>query len=248
LRRVSMRTLKLDFLNESWFSVIGLFTLNSINLFEMNAGIFKRILLLAVLMSSFLQKANAQRPYADSLKTILNGTSDPNRKVDLLCEIAYDLFDFDDGAAEIYANQALKLAEENNYRAGRKYALTIIGLGNFSLGDYQEALRNLHASKKIIANQRPELTGYNLMLMGSTYRDLANYDSAEYYYKAAIQTVGENGDPYYLGFFYRGLAHVKLIQWKNKEALEVLAVEEEILWISSLCGQRGELSTCSALC
>ena len=32
------------------------------------------------------------------------------------------------------------------------------------------------------------------------------------------------------------------------EALEVLAVEEEILWISSLCGQRGELSTCSALC
>jgi signal transduction histidine kinase len=192
----------------------------------MIARTFKRILLLAVLMFPFLQEGSAQRHYADSLKVVLKGTSDPDKRVDLLCEIAYDLFDFDDAAAEGCANEALKLAEENNYQAGRKYALTIVALGNFSYGDYRKALKNLHASEKIVARQPPELTGYNLMLMGSTYRDLAYYDSAEFYYKKAIQTVGENGDPYYLGFFYRGLAHLKLIQWKNKEALEFLAKAE----------------------
>src|ERR1043166_6368233 len=76
----------------------------------------------------------AQKPYADSLKQILSRTDDPRLKVDLLCDIAYDLFDFDDDAAQNYARQAKKLAEENDYQAGVKYALTIIGLGDFSFG------------------------------------------------------------------------------------------------------------------
>ncbi|MGC4020725.1 MAG: tetratricopeptide repeat-containing sensor histidine kinase, partial [Cyclobacteriaceae bacterium] len=40
------------------------------------------------------------------------------------------------------------------------------------------------------------------------------------------QTVGEKGDPYYLGFFYRGLAHLKIIQWKNEEAIDYLKKAE----------------------
>lgn len=192
----------------------------------MNSVRFRRAVFLLIAMAFSSSIGNAQRPYADSLKVILTKTNDVSRKIDLLCEIAYDLYDLDDVAAEGYANQALKLAEENNYPAGRKYALTLVALGNLNFGDYQKSLKNLHASEKINAKQRPELTGYNLMLIGSTYRDLANYDSAEFYYKKAIQTVGENGDPYYLGFFYRGLAHLKLIQWKNKEALEYLAKAE----------------------
>src|SRR5258706_7502680 len=185
---------------------------------------FKQILCIIALLAAHL--VVAQKPYTDSLKQILANTDDPKRRVDLLCDIAYDLFDFDDVAAEGYAAQAKKLAAENNYQSGLKYALTVIGLGNLSAGEYQQALENFHASKKINAPQRKELTGYNLMLIGSTYRDLAYYDSAEYYYKQAIQLVGENGDPYYLGFFYRGLAHVKIILWQNQEALEYLKKAE----------------------
>src|SRR5258707_642559 len=97
-------------------------------------GFFLSGLLLLAAFSSV-----AQRPYADSLKHVLEQTDNPNQRVDLLCDIAYDLFDFDDAAAERYADEAKKLAQENNYQAGLKYALTIIGLGNFSLGDYQSA-------------------------------------------------------------------------------------------------------------
>ncbi|GHN00928.1 hypothetical protein WSM22_24170 [Cytophagales bacterium WSM2-2] len=168
----------------------------------------------------------AQKPYADSLKQVLSRTDDPRLKVDLLCDIAYDLFDFDDDAAQSYARQAKKLAEENNYLTGVKYALTIMGLGDFSFGDYQKALQNLYASKNTKAEQSPEKAAYNLMLIGSTHRDLATYDSAELYYRKAIEVVGENGDPYYLGSFYRGLGFLKLIQWKNQEALEYLQKAE----------------------
>jgi len=182
------------------------------------------VILLGLLLAKL--QINAQKPYTDSLKQILTHTDDPRRRVDLLCDIAYDLTDFDDEAAENYANQARKLAEESNYQAGLKYALTVVGLGNFSSGNYQEALQNLHSSRRIKAEQKPELTGYNLMLIGSTYRDLAYYDSAEHYYKLAIQTIGEKGDPYYLGFFYRGLANLKLILWQSQEALTYLKKAE----------------------
>jgi len=179
--------------------------------------------LLALLMAHL---ASGQKPHTDSLKQILANTNDPNRKVDLLCRMAYDLFDFDDVAAEGYATQAKKLAEKNNYQSGLKYSLTIIGLGNLSAGEYQQALGNFYASKKINAPLQKELIGYNLMLIGSVYRDLAYYDSAEHYYKQAIQLVGESGDPYYLGFFYRGLAHVKIILWQNQEAIDYLKKAE----------------------
>jgi signal transduction histidine kinase len=183
-------------------------------------------LLIAILY--ILQERNyAQKPYADSLKNLLEKSKNKEQKVDLLSQIAYDLYDFDDKAAEQYAHEAYDLANEINYAAGKKYALTINGLGNFSLGNYSEALKNFWASKNIEAKLKPEYVGYNLMLIGSTHRDLAHYDSAEYYYNQAIKTVGEKGDPYYLGFFYRGLANVKLIQWKNQEALQYLKLAEE---------------------
>jgi signal transduction histidine kinase len=179
-------------------------------------------LLIGVLLFFAAQWVEGQKPYSDSLKLVLIHTKDPHQRVDLLCEMAYDLFDFNDSAAEHYALQAKKIAEESNYQSGLKYALTIIGLGNFSFGDYQTALKNFYASSSINAPQPGALTGYNLMLIGSTYRDLAYYDSAAFYYKKAIQAVGDRGDPYYLGFIYWGLANMKAILWQNNEALDYL--------------------------
>ncbi|MGC4022666.1 MAG: hypothetical protein QM734_12325, partial [Cyclobacteriaceae bacterium] len=144
------------------------------------------IIFLLVVISLASKPTYGQRPYADSLKKILDHTSNPKLQVDLMCDIAYDYFDFDDDKAEVFARQALELAEANNYLSGKKYALTILGLGDFSFGDYQHALKNLFASRNIKADQKPEYTGYNLMLIGSTYRDLAKYDSAEYFYKQAL--------------------------------------------------------------
>jgi len=168
----------------------------------------------------------AQKPFADSLKQVLAQTNDPKIKVDLLCDIAHDLFDFGDSVAVHYAFQAKKLAEENNYQSGLKHALIVIGFGNFSFGDYQLALENFYTAKKIKAPLPGKLVGYNLMLMGSTYRNLALYDSAEYYYKEAIKAIGERGDSYYLGLIYWGLAYKRAILWQNNDALEYLKKAE----------------------
>ena len=168
----------------------------------------------------------AQKPYSDSLKQILAHTSNPDRKVDLLCDIAYDLVNFDDSAALSYVLVAKKIAQENHYQAGLKYALTIIGLGDFTSGKYAEALTAFRASKNIRADQNPNLAGYNLLLTGSVFRDSGSYDSAVYYYHQAIQTIGENGDPYYLGFAYWGLGYTKAIVWQNQEALDYLRKAE----------------------
>jgi len=153
---------------------------------------FQHILFTFLLLVA--QLGAAQKPYSDSLKQILAHTQDPKRKVDLLCEISYDLFDFDDSVARHYVLMAKKLAEENNYQPGLKRVLTVIGFGYFSFGDYQLALENLYASKNNKALLPGDLVGYNLMLMGATYRNLAFYDSAQYYYEEAIKAIGERGD------------------------------------------------------
>ncbi|HLZ16465.1 MAG TPA: tetratricopeptide repeat protein [Cyclobacteriaceae bacterium] len=168
----------------------------------------------------------AQKPYSDSLKRVLAHTNNPVKKVDLLCDIAYDLFDFDDSAAWNYALEAKQVAKENHYQEGLKHALTTIGLGNFISGKYGEALVALRASKDIQASPNRNLAGYNLMLIGSVFRDLGSYDSAEHYYHNAIQVVGENGDPYYLGLIYWGLANTKTILWQHQEALDYLRKAE----------------------
>ncbi len=170
---------------------------------------------------------HGQMRTADSLKNLMDRTTDPMRKVDLLLEVALDNYDYDDSVALLYSRQALLEATRIHYPNGIKQAHTLIGLGSYGRGDYREVLKSCRLSNLTSAPDGKGIAIYNLTLMGNVYRDLALYDSSLYYYNLAL-SAGKDGASYYLVPVYRNLARVNLILWKNKEASDYLATAERL--------------------
>ena len=73
-----------------------------------------------------------------------------------------------------------------------------------------------------MADLSKDLIGYNFTVMGNLHSNTGNYDSAQHYYKLAIETIGKNGSAYYLSSAYQNLAAIMIILWRNKEALQCL--------------------------
>lgn len=162
--------------------------------------------------------SSAQKPYADSLKRVLARTADPKIRIDLKCEIAYDLYEYADSIGDIFSREAKEESEKQNYRAGLKRALTLIGLSKYNSGQFDEALKNLRASHEIHADIPTGWIGYNWMLIGSIFRDRAQFDSARFYYQKALDAIGPQGDAYFLASCYQNLAYIEIIRWQNDNA------------------------------
>lgn len=187
-----------------------------------------RVYLLMYLLLGMAPFLSAQKPYADSLKKVLFVTRDARHRIDLKCEIAYDLYDFADSIAFNYAREAKEEAEKENYNSGIKRALTLMGLGYYNEARFETALGFFKRSEKMKAEMPSGLEGYNLMLIGSVYRDLAMYDSAKHFYDKALKAIGPDGDSYYQAFSYRSLAYIGLIRWNNADALFYLKKAENL--------------------
>lgn len=189
---------------------------------------YVRYILLTVFIF-LLYPLQAQQGMADSLWSLLKkGSLSQKDHVDVLNELSYTLYDTEDSTALALSIESLSRARKIKYKAGERYALTLIGLGYYNYSEYEKALKSLRASRNIILDEKPELAGYNLALIGSINRDYGYYDSALYYYNLAIKTIGEDGDGYYLGAAYRSMASVKVLLWQNQEALEILQKAEKV--------------------
>lgn len=174
--------------------------------------------------------SQAQNRGADSLKNLLRSPNLTEREqVDLLNSLSYELYDVDDSAAFRAAQSALALAEKNRYLEGIKYAYTLIGLGHNATGAYREALRYFVLSDRVDAPEMPHIASYNQVLLGNTYRDLARYDSAEFYYNKAMDIVAETANNAYKARVHKNLAQLYLILFKNNEAIKHLQLAEELL-------------------
>jgi signal transduction histidine kinase len=172
----------------------------------------------------------SQNTGADSLRHLLsNPRLTDHERVDLLNDLSYELYDVDDSAAFKAAQQAFDLAEKKDYKEGLKYSLTLIGLGHNSTGQYRKALRYFVLSEKVEAEGMNHIASYNDVLLGNTYRDVGEYDSAEFYYNKALRTIGENGNPGYQARVYKNLGQLYLILWKNTEAIAFLDKADALL-------------------
>lgn len=191
--------------------------------------IVQRLFFTSLFLVSYLTLFS-QNPSADSLRTMLDNPRLTDReRVDLLNDLSYELYDVDDTAAFHAAEQAYALAKTKEYREGLKYSLTLVGLGYNSSGQYKKALRYFVLSEQVEAEGMSHIASYNEVLLGNTYRDLGEYDSAQFFYSKALDIIGENGNPGYQARVYKNLGQLYLLLWKNKEALEFLNKAEELL-------------------
>jgi tetratricopeptide (TPR) repeat protein len=172
----------------------------------------------------------AQNRGADSLRNLLsNSRLSDKERVDLLNNLSYELYDVNDSAAFKAAQKALALAEKTNYKAGIKYAYTLIGLGHNANGFYQDAVRYFVMSDRVDVPSMTHIASYNQVLLGNTYRDLAQYDSAEFYYHKAMDIISKTGNNAYKARVHKNLGQLYLILWKNTEAIKQLQMADDLL-------------------
>jgi len=62
----------------------------------------------------------AQRNIKDSLNSLLKTQLTPIAKIDVLNQLAYQYYDYNDSLALNYADEALRLAKQVNYPKGMK--------------------------------------------------------------------------------------------------------------------------------
>ena len=122
----------------------------------------KRFFCLAIIVLSF-QLAKAQFPRADSLIRLLDKEKNKTARIDLLNRIAYAYYDHDDSAALAYAMRALNEARSQRYTKGLKSALTLVGIGHYSAGRYNQALSYLRESDRLVDQALANEMAYNAM-------------------------------------------------------------------------------------
>jgi len=195
-------------------------------LLSISSGMVKFVFVFCVVL--YPMGALAQQRTIDSLMDLLKKDLPEEKRIDALTELSYTWYDTNDSIAFYYARLALDESRKTGYQLGERYAHTLMGLGYYNKSEYRQAFTSLRQSAAIRLDERQELAGYNVMLMGSISRDLGYYDSAEYFFEQAIKTIGEDGDGYFLGAAYNNLAGLKTILWKNQEALSLLKKAEQL--------------------
>ncbi len=170
----------------------------------------------------------AQRDVKDSLLSLLKTGVKGEKRVDVLNELSYQYYDFEDSIAFNYANQALIEALKLKYGKGIKYAYTLIGLGYASKSMHQLAVAYYKRSDALKVAGVDGITVYNLTMLGNTYRDQAMFDSANACYHQAIRDFG-NSEKHHLATLYKNLAQLNLKLWRNQEALKYLDSASSIL-------------------
>lgn len=174
----------------------------------------------AILFIFIASSGFAQTPAADSLVQVLERTTQPEKKVDLLNALAFALYDYNDSLAGSYAERALALSKQYNYAAGTKYAYTLVGLGWLSRSEYKRAFQYLRLSEKVKVTGENRLEAYNYTLMGNIYRDIGVYDSAQFFYDKVLEI--DNLPDNSVATVLKNLGILYGIAWQNAEAIEVL--------------------------
>lgn len=171
----------------------------------------------------------SQTPVADSLRTALTIERDPQKRVDLLADIAYELYDFNDDLGLQYAEKALKEALAISYLKGIKRSYCYVGIGYVSKSEFQTAFTYYRLSDSVKVENTTDLTSYNYSMMGSAYRDLSYFDSAEYYYALSLKEAVATGNKKSIATAYKNIGLTNVVRYRNVEALEALNLAQRYL-------------------
>ena len=186
----------------------------------------------------------AQNSKTDSLKALVQTTVADTAKVNLLNSISYNLFTSAPAEAIDYGKQALKLAEEINFKKGVAYALRNIGLGYYMQSNFPEVLNYWDQSLKVFESLGDKLGVSNLLNnLGAIYFNQGNDAEAIDFYLRSLRASEDIGDTLRIatalinigGVYYNKMAtHGKALEFY----LKAIPLSEKI-------GDKGAIGTAS---
>ena len=171
-----------------------------------------------LLFFSTILSSTAQVDSKDSLRRLLAQTQDNRKRVDILNDLAYEYYDFQDTTAFGFAREAQALAIKINYPLGLKYAYTLVAIGHTTQGDFKKATYFHRLSDLVKIPNEKDRTSYNLSAWGVIYRDQAKYDSALALFNLARALILKE-NTLQLAFNFKNKASVYLRKFSLREAL-----------------------------
>lgn len=138
----------------------------------------------------------SQQSPADSLKQVIANLNADTTKVNALLDLSAQVFGKQPDTAMIYANEALVLARELNFRKGEGYALKNIGLAYYVKGDFKEVYNYWQQSLEVFKAIEDQLGISNLNNnIGAVHFNYADYSKALENYLESLKAAERLGDP-----------------------------------------------------
>ena len=195
-------------------------------------------------MIFFSVKGYSQDSKTDSLKSLIQTTSDDSSKVNLLNSISYNLFTSAPAEAIDYGKQALNLAEKINFEKGIAYALKNIGLGYYMQSNFAEVLIYWEQSLIVFESMGDKLGVSNILNnIGAIYFAQGNDAKAIDLYLRSLRAAEEIGDTLRIATALNNIGGV----YYNKPATHQKALEFYLkaLPLSEKIGDKGAIGTAS---
>lgn len=149
---------------------------------------------LAILLLLLASSARGQS-VIDSLESALAKTSSDSLQVNLLVALAtqYQYIAF--GKAEVYADRAMKIAEDNNWGWAKVKSYELTSILARATGNYTKALKydNLELQEAFTLKDSTSISR-GLNFMGYDYGDLGEYDEAYYYFTQSYRIARKLND------------------------------------------------------
>lgn len=175
-----------------------------------------RRLLSLLLMLCCAFTALGQTAEIDSLKHVLENTTDPKSRVDILNDLASASYHYDIPTCKAFASDALSLSQTANYIEGRRLALLHLGLSAFGNARYEEALRYYRSGLRLASVD--DLKSYQLVMVGNVHLATAQYDSAGIFFRQALSVQRTLKSDRYAAYAYKNIARLHAIKWQNDSA------------------------------
>ncbi|MCE3226099.1 MAG: histidine kinase [Bacteroidetes bacterium] len=156
----------------------------------------------------------------DSLLTVLNKSKDSAR-VDVLISLIEEYSDYDAVKAKQYAEEAVKLAEQINYKKGMARAYLRYGLELWYEGSFDGSIPFLQKSYTYyLQTDNKKKAATAMSCLGGVYKDKGSYDSATVCQFRALKIAEEIDDKKEIIDCYISLGNIYRVQKAYNKAAE----------------------------
>lgn len=183
-------------------------------------NIFKLTLLYFLLLLTY--KTFGQQEVIDSLKNVVETTTDDTLRVNALISLSSAHLNIDPKEAVKYGNDARKLAKIVKFPKGEAYAYKAIALGHFYQANYPEAVIQFQFSLAIFDSIQYKIGIANILSnLGASYFNAGEDTKAIDFYLRSLKISEEINDKLRIGTALNNIGGV----YNNKPATEDKAIE-----------------------
>lgn len=173
----------------------------------------------------------AQSQKADSLQNLLQKSKEDTNKVNILVDLAMDLWSSNPEKTIEYGKQAMELSKQLKYFRGEARSYQLFGVYYWQKNDYVTALENYSKSKQIFENIKDKNgVARAICNMGIVYGEQGNYSQALDNYLQASTIFQELGDQSKIASTLNSIGNVYKNQKNFEEAL-ISYKQAQVIWL-----------------